>query len=102
MSDQEKPFCCEYGRHGASMDAETFDFTIHGMKHHGVNEAVVSHYSDEHGYGFNYTIDDSSYSASFIQLQPTWSEAAIVCLQTIIQHLKHMGRIKSYEYRRRR
>lgn len=90
-----KPFRCEYGFHPpySSIDHETFHFIIHSFKEYGVVEASVSHYSKDKGYGFNYAIDDSGYVASFIQLQPTWGEAAVVCLQTIVQHLKHMGRI---------
>lgn len=94
LNTQSKPFRCGWGRHGASMDFDTFEYIILGMKDKGLSNAVVSHYNSIYGYGFNYTIDDSTYSAHFIQLQPTWGEAAVVCLQTIVQHLKQIGRIK--------
>lgn len=53
------------------MDIYTFNFLVEGLKQHGVSNVVVSHWSDIHGYGFNYDIDGSSYSSSFIQLQAT-------------------------------
>lgn len=82
------------------MDADTFACIIHGMEDKGISDVVVTRFSSAHGYGFHYAMDDSVYSSNFIQLQPTWGEAAVVCLQTIILHLKHMGRIrKSIHYR---
>lgn len=87
-------FRCEFGRHGATMDVDTFNFFVDGLKQYGVSNVVVSHWNDTYGYGFNYDIDDSSYSSSFIQMQPTWSEAAIVCLQTLHQHARHLQAIR--------
>lgn len=70
-TDMSNLFRCEFGRHGATMDIYTFNFLVEGLKQHGVSNVVVSHWSDIHGYGFNYDIDGSSYSSSFIQLQAT-------------------------------
>ncbi len=96
-------FRTQVGRNGASMDWTTFQLIAASFKDKGLDGAEVMSYRDYPfpEYGFTYTIDGDGYSASFIQLQPSWSEAAVVCLQTIVQHLEHLERIGQGRWRSR-